>query len=193
MDKKNDIENEGVHDGGEMKHGVEGESQIQDENEGSAPGENVEEMEIEEQQDPSAQQKTESNDNEGTAPEENVEEMEIEEQEDPFAQQKRESNATIEKITNSIVGIEETVARHKTKAGCLKLGIDIPSAFDEQLYRAAKINRYDTGMSSEFLMKHLIELDNCLSYGCTAIKNKRKALVRRIQQITAQADSLSQQ
>jgi len=89
------------------------------------------------------------------------------------------------------MGIEETVARHKIKAECLKADED-PLVFDQQVYLSAKTNRYDTGMSSEFLMKHLMQLDNCLSYGCASIRRSRKALVCRIKELMAQADCLSQ-
>merc|ERR1711920_462244 len=68
-----------------------------------------------------------------------------------------------------------------------------PLVFDQQLHQSAKTNRYDTGMSSEFLMKHLMQLDNCLSYGCGVIRSNRKALVCHIKEIMARADSLSQQ
>merc|ERR1712124_193657 len=41
-------------------------------------------------------------------------------------------------------------------------------------------------------MKYLMKLDNCLSYGSASIKSTRKALVCRIKEVMAQADSLSQ-
>ena len=125
--------------------------------------------------------------------EESTETVELdEEEEDPFAEQKSQSHAMIKKIAQLVLKIEETVSRHKIKAECLKLGDDDHLIFDEQEYRAAKANRYDTGMSSEFLMKYLMQLDNCLSYGAASIKNTRKALVCRIKEVMAQADCLSQ-
>jgi len=125
--------------------------------------------------------------------EESTETVELdEEEEDPFAEQKSQSHAMIKKIAQLVLKIEETVSRHKIKAECLKLGDDDHLIFDEQEYRAAKANRYDTGMSSEFLMKYLMQLDNCLSYGSASIKSTRKALVCRIKEVMAQADCLSQ-
>lgn len=118
---------------------------------------------------------------------------EDEEQEEPFAQEKADSIAMRNKVSEAVTKIEETVARHKAEAECLKLSSENPVSYDKQLHHAAKINRYDTGMSSEFLMKHLMQLDNCLSYGCASIKSSRRALVCRIKQAMSQADSLSQQ
>merc|ERR1712164_50359 len=124
---------------------------------------------------------------------ENIETMEQDEKEaDPFAEQKSQSQAMIKKIAQLVLKIEETVSRHKIKAECLKLGDDDHLIFEEQVYRAAKANRYDTGMSSEFLMKYLMQLDNCLSYGSASIKSTRKALVCRIKEVMARADCLSQ-
>merc|ERR1719237_1514797 len=88
-----------------------------------------------------------------------------EEEVDAYAQEKAESSATIDKITTLVTKIEETVARHKIKAETLKQRYEKPLVFDQKLHQSAKTNRYDTGMSSEFLMKHLMQLDNCLSYG----------------------------
>jgi len=116
-----------------------------------------------------------------------------EEEVDPYAQEKAESSATIDKITKLVTKIEETVARHKIKADTLMARYENPLVFDQQLHQSAKTNRYDTGMSSEFLMKHLMRLDNCLSYGCGVIRSSRKVLVCRIKEIMARADSLSQQ
>merc|ERR1719399_1586724 len=115
-----------------------------------------------------------------------------EEEVDAYAQEKAESSATIDKITKLVTKIEETVARHKIKADTLKQRYENPLVFDQQLHQSAKTNRYDTGMSSEFLMKHLMQLDNCLSYGCASIKRSRKALVCRTKELMAQADCLSQ-
>merc|ERR1712164_11045 len=124
---------------------------------------------------------------------ENIETMEQDVKEaDPFAEQKSQSQAMIKKVAQLVLKIEETVSRHKIKAECLKLGDDDHLIFEEQVYRAAKANRYDTGMSSEFLMKYLMQLDNCLSYGSASIKSTRKALVCRIKEVMAQADCLSQ-
>jgi len=120
-------------------------------------------------------------------------EDEPEEEVDLFAQQKADSVAMIEKIIHLVNKIDETVARHKIQAECLKIGDENPMVFDQKVYHTAKTNRYDTGMSSEFLMKHLMQLDNCLSYGSGTIKNTRKALVCRIKHIMADADSLSKQ
>merc|ERR1712159_809965 len=111
---------------------------------------------------------------------------------DPFAEQKSQSQAMIKKIAQLVLKIEETVSRHKIKAECLKLGDEDHLVFEEKVYHAAKANRYDTGMSSEFLMKYLMQLDNCLSYGSASIKSTRKALVCRIKEVMAQADCLSQ-
>ena len=124
---------------------------------------------------------------------ENMETMEQDEEEsDPFAEEKSKSIAMINDIAQFITKIEETVSRHKTKAECLKLGAEDHLVFEEKVYHAAKANRYDTGMSSEFLMKYLMQLDNCLSYGSASIKSTRKALVCRIKEVMAQADCLSQ-
>ena len=112
---------------------------------------------------------------------------------DLCAPQKEESIAKIEKIRKQVVEIEETLERYKTKTDNLKLSYENPLVFDQQLHHAAKTNRYETGVLSEFLMKQLMQLDNCLSYGCGVIKSSRKALVCRIKETMTQADSLSQQ
>ena len=79
-----------------------------------------------------------------------------EEEVDLCAPQKAESIAKIDKITKVVVEIEETVERYKTKTDNLKLSYENPLVFDQQLHHAAKTNRYETGMLSEFLMKQLM-------------------------------------
>jgi len=109
----------------------------------------------------------------------------------PFAKEIAVSAIKIAKVEVNLNSIAETVSKHKTKADILNLGPESsPVEYVAEHHTAASRNRYDIGMQSEHLMKHLMQLDQCLSYGDNDIRSKRKVLVQRIKKIMAEADAL---
>lgn len=109
----------------------------------------------------------------------------------PFAKEIAASANKIAKVERELNSITEVVSRHKTKAGVLNLGPETsPVKYVPEHHSAASRNRYDIGMQSEHLMKCLMQLDQCLSYGDNDIRSKRKSLVQRIKETMAEADSL---
>lgn len=109
----------------------------------------------------------------------------------PFAKEIAASANKIAKVERELNSITEIVTRHKTKADVLNLGPETsPVKYVPEHHTAASRNRYDVGMQSEHLMKYLMQLDQCLSYGDNEIRSKRKSLVRRIKKTMAEADTL---
>jgi HSP20 family molecular chaperone IbpA len=111
----------------------------------------------------------------------------------PFAAEMAASRAKMAEIVTAVGVIDALIARHQHRAKCLGKDGQVPSSYDKDGAWAARHNRYESGMQSEHLMKHLMQLDNCLSYGSAEIKAERKQLVRRIEQSMVLADSISKQ
>lgn len=123
-----------------------------------------------------------------------VEQKEPEETKDPFSLEKSATSSKIASIAEQVADIEVTIDRHQERAQRLCLGeAALPRTYDQAAHRTAQHNHYETGMQSEYLMEHLMQLDNCLSYGAAGIKAERKSLVRRIERAMATADGLCKQ
>lgn len=97
-----------------------------------------------------------------------------------------QSRQKIETVAKSVDAIEELLNEYNEKP----LG-ELPTIYSQELHKQARHNRFESGMQSEHLMKHLMSLDNCLSYGSVKIKSLRKQLVVRIHDIMKQADECS--